>query len=128
MNLLKETLTKIKDMGKTTKDILWCGSENFGWFTWEDFSSLANVEYDGGYGAAEVAQDLKVVGNDFWLERHEYDGSEWWEFKEIPKKPEEFRKPVALTIGQAQKLDIAVSCGWEDLEEINGKGSPNAYK
>lgn len=32
---------------------------------------------------------LIVVGKDFWLERHEYDGSEWWEFKSIPMEPEE---------------------------------------
>lgn len=25
-----------------------------------------------------------VVGDDWWLERHEYDGSEWWEFKRLP--------------------------------------------
>jgi hypothetical protein len=27
-----------------------------------------------------------VVGKDWWLERHEYDGSEWWEFKTMPDK------------------------------------------
>ena len=32
-----------------------------------------------------------VVGNNWWLERHEYDGSEWWEYKQFPVKPEETR-------------------------------------
>lgn len=26
-----------------------------------------------------------VVGKDFWLERGEYDGSEWWSFKTTPQ-------------------------------------------
>lgn len=37
----------------------------------------------------EIDMGLIVVGKDFWLERHEYDGSEWWEFKSIPMEPEE---------------------------------------
>jgi len=31
---------------------------------------------------------LTVAGDDWWLERHGYDGSEWWEFKTLPKKSE----------------------------------------
>jgi hypothetical protein len=30
---------------------------------------------------------LQLVGETFWIERAEYDGSEWWEYKEIPKRP-----------------------------------------
>ena len=25
-----------------------------------------------------------LVGDGWWIERFEYDGSEWWEFKTIP--------------------------------------------
>jgi hypothetical protein len=34
-----------------------------------------------------------VIGSDWWLERHEYDGSEWWEFKSLPK-PREAAQPL----------------------------------
>ena len=36
--------------------------------------------------------DLIVVGKDFWIERHEYDGSELWEFKRMPEEPKETRE------------------------------------
>jgi len=34
-----------------------------------------------------IRNDLYVVGEDWWLERGEYDGSEWWEFKRLPECP-----------------------------------------
>ena len=34
---------------------------------------------------------LVVVGKDFWLERNNYDGSEWWEFKQVPVEPFEVK-------------------------------------
>ena len=46
-----------------------------------------------GFGGAEVNENLFVVGADWWLERHEYDGSEWWEFKTLPTKPPLERAP-----------------------------------
>jgi len=93
MNLLQETLEILSEHGKTKDDVLWCGSEAFGYFTWEDFEELANDDYNESYGLQEVVTDLLIVGKDFWLERHEYDGSEWWEYKSFPKKPERYVKP-----------------------------------
>ena len=34
----------------------------------------------------------KIVGDNWWLERDEYDGAEGWEFKVMPIKPNS--KPV----------------------------------
>jgi hypothetical protein len=96
MNLLTETVEKIKEFNKKPEDVLWVGAEEFGHFTWSDFAELANQEYDEGYGGNEVPMDLVVVGDGWWLERHEYDGSEWWEIKSQPKKPEKYRKPTTL--------------------------------
>ena len=124
MNLLKETIEALKENGKTPQDVKWCGSVSFGSFNWDTFKSIANVKYDAGYGAPEVAQDLVIVGKDFWLERHEYDGAESWHYKVTPVKPK-LVKPLALTVGQANKLGFGVSCGWQDLNEINGKKSLN---
>ena len=49
--------------------------------------SIANIGYDNSYGAPEIAVDLVIVGDNWWLTRGEYDGSEWWDFHTIPILP-----------------------------------------
>lgn len=82
-NLLKETKLLLKNHGKTMADIVAVGGNDFQ-MPVEDFIRLADKEYDDSYGVTKVAGDLILLGNDFWLERHEYDGSEWWEYKTLP--------------------------------------------
>jgi hypothetical protein len=86
-NLLEETINKLENKNKTENDILWIGTDE--WYcTWNEFKNLANFTYDSGYGGIEINSELLVVASDFWLERAEYDGGEWWEFKQLPKKPD----------------------------------------
>ena len=87
--LLEETLEQLKAAGKSTDDVKWVGSRD-GKFVapWKVAEPMFNVDYDSGFGAQEVAPDLVVVGQDWWLERHEYDGSEWWEYKTMPRMRE----------------------------------------
>ena len=118
INLLDETKDILADNYKTINDIKWIGNNKF-YFDANEFLKIANVEYDDGYGAPEVAQDLLVVGDNWWLERHEYDGLEWWEYKEIPLKPNKKIKLRALTVGQAKKLGFNVRVGWENLKRLN---------
>lgn len=82
INFLQETKEVLEKYNKTFDDIIFvadcfhqlCISP-------EEFIRRAeNIIYDNGYGLEEIV----VVGKDFWLERHEYDGSEWWEYKSIP--------------------------------------------
>ena len=88
MNLLNETLNILKENGKTTADVRWVGRASISAKCgWDDFSKQADFEYNDGYGWQEIPADLVVVGDNWWLERAEYDGSEWWEFKTIPKGP-----------------------------------------
>jgi hypothetical protein len=117
-NLLKETLYLIKHSGKTENDILWVGTSTE-YMTWENFKKIADTDYDESWGSPKVAQDLMIVGDGWWVERGEYDGSEWWEFKQIPVKPEKLIEAKALTVNQAEKLGYEVSCGWESLARIN---------
>ncbi len=98
MTLLEETIEFLKTYGKTPEDVLWCGDEHH-WFPWEVFEVYADFEYDSGFGGQEVAPDILVVGDGWWMERGEYDGSEWWEFKTLPKKPESMMPPVKLVGG-----------------------------
>ena len=93
--MLKETLEALWQHGKKSSDVKWCGTEN-GWCTWDEFAAVADVEYDSGYSASKVAKDLVIVCEDWWLERREYDGSSWWEFKTLPVKPKAHRVPQAV--------------------------------
>lgn len=87
MNLREETLETLKAYNKTVEDIRFICSGNRN-IPIDLFFIKANKEYDDGYGGAEVDMALQIVGDDWWLERGEYDGSEWWEFKTMPKKPD----------------------------------------
>lgn len=108
INLLEETKEILENHNKTIEDIKWIGTRKH-YVDINKFLELADAEYDSGYGGQEVADNLLVVGNNWWLERHEYDGSEWWEYKSIPQKPNEFLKLKSLF------ADV----GWDSLEKIN---------
>lgn len=108
-NLLEETKEALHFLGLTLDDVRWVGCRDFK-ISMEQFIELADQEYDSGFGGQEVAKDLLVVGDNWWLERHEYDGSEWWEIKRLPQEPEETREIERL---------ISQNCMWSSLEEIN---------
>ena len=107
MNLLKETLTILVRNHKQLTDVEWIGGKDFE-IPIAEFISLADTEYNNGYGSPKVATDLIIVGKDFWLERNEYDGSEWWDFKERPQRPSHL-KSITRLIGD----------GYETLSELN---------
>lgn len=91
MNLLKETFSILEHHGKSLDEIRYVFGHDFR-IPVDNFIDVANkTDYDDGYGLPEIATDLIVAGDDFWLERHEYDGSEWWEYKEHPTPPEEIK-------------------------------------
>ena len=46
---------------------------------------LDEIEYDNGYGGQELFGRI-LTNKNSWLERGEYDGSEWWEYRTIPTK------------------------------------------
>jgi len=118
-NLLQETIGILTEHGKVESDIKWVGTRNV-WSTWENFKNIADLEYDSGFGSSKVADNLLIVGKNWWLTREEYDGSEWWEFHTMPICPLEKIDIKALTVNQAEANGIDVSCGWESLESLNG--------
>lgn len=92
INFKEELLEALKLHNKTTNDILWVEAVNK-----ENEKIEINLRYflfsldflyDNGYGMVRINTQLKIVGSNWWLEREEYDGSEWWEFKEYPTRPE----------------------------------------
>ena len=107
-NLLQETLDTLKQHDKTPSDVLWVGAPAYGYMTWDEYAAIADVNYYSGYGSQEVAKDLVIVGKGWCMERGEYDGSEWWDFKTPPKKPKHHR-PAKSVIGGM----------WASLERIS---------
>ena len=111
-NLGKETISFLKKHGKKWSDVVGVCGNDFQ-ITKEQFLELADKRYDSGYGGNEVALDLKVVGKDFWLERNEYDGAEWWEYKEIPNLS-------ALPIKKVDRIIRDADHYWADsISELN---------
>lgn len=49
-----------------------------------------------------------LVGEEWWIERCEYDGAEWWEFKCIPARSKYMKNVTNLHKGM-----------WDTLEEMN---------
>lgn len=91
-NLLTETTEAIGELLPDVRFVM-CGEYSC---TWDQFAEWAkDINYDDGYGLEEIPESLKVVGSDWWIERHGYDGSEWWEFKQLPNRPE-VTKPFKL--------------------------------
>ncbi|MEK9355154.1 hypothetical protein V9756_23375, partial [Escherichia coli] len=76
---LKETEEAIADSGHVPEDIIFIGSRTTGHScTWDEFQTIADFEYDSGYGGQEVVSDIEIVFNvGQSMHRGEYDGSEW---------------------------------------------------
>ena len=105
--IIKETVGHLEELGYGESDVLWVGSRD-GKFamSWADFKDkFKNLEYDAGYGRQEIAADLVVVGENWWLEREEYDGAECWVYKKSPK----------ITSGKSFDKIIG---SWDDLADI----------
>ena len=82
-NLLTETTEALEAESLTWDDVRFVRTAH-NQFTVEEAKKMMDFEYNSGYGMAEVDESLMVVGDDWWLERMEYDGSEWWVFKSMP--------------------------------------------
>lgn len=108
-NLLKETEVVLKKHGKTWDDVQWVGGDDFA-IPVNNFIEVARkTDYDNWYGSPRVAIDLHIVGDGWYMERQEYDGAEYWEFRQPPVMP-----AAARTVNK-----LAVKTGGRDtLEEV----------
>lgn len=94
-NLKESTISALLKHGKSINDVKWIGCRFFK-IPIDKFWEMSDREFNAGYGSAEVAEDLLVVGDTWWLERGEYDGSEWWQYKEKPEEPKSVFVPPTL--------------------------------
>ena len=53
------------------------------------FLEALDFEYDSGYGSQHIGGVIWLNETNEWLERREYDGSEWWEHMYCPDIPDE---------------------------------------
>ena len=107
-NLWEETIEFLKENDKTFEDVLFIQGEDFK-VAKENFEIVAKkTNYNDSFGAQHVATDLVLVGDGWWIERFEYDGSEWWEFKTIPTEKSEVVPIFYLDRGM-----------WDTLKEMN---------
>lgn len=49
--------------------------------------TLKEINYDNGYGIQELFGTI-VFKDGTWLDRGEYDGSEWWQSHKLPREEE----------------------------------------
>lgn len=108
-NLLTETLNMMQRQGQSPETVAWVGNGKVAG-TWDAFAALADFSYDAGHDEQNIRQSLVVVFNDgSWLERHEYDESEWWEYKKTPSVTlNEYGVLSGLTLRGLK------NCGWWD--------------
>lgn len=108
--LIQETKDFIAAQGYTKEDIQWIGGNDFT-IPLDNFWKSAPQYYNAGYGAQEVAADLKIVFKDgTWMMREEYDGSEWWAYRRCPSMP--------LRIENVTHF-VSRDSGWDSLKRIN---------
>ena len=128
INLKEETIEILKHWGKTVDDVMWVGSMDGKYaLSWLEFEKIADkIEYDNGYGGQEIYEHLVVVGNDWWLERYEYDGAERWDLKSHPTLKHD---AMAFVFGENRRQIVAVgeasvgksgACDLEETKEFVG--------
>lgn len=105
--LLYKVTEALELNGKTPDDVKWVGNSKMK-FSWEHFCSVANqpvTNFDN------VADDLKICGDDWWLELedHDYHGYRWV-YSTCPVEPK-------LTVNVNKVIDYD-SC-WVSLDEMN---------
>lgn len=84
------------------------------------------INYYSGYGTAVIDLTLKIVLKDGrWLERREYDGSEWWVLRSKPNMPHEIPKKLDIGI----LLDGKHKCQQAEIDgqSINRKHEQDKY-
>lgn len=82
-NAKQEILAHIKDRRVTQVLIVCEDVEVFVKGTLEEVLLKLDFEYDDGYGGQELFGYI-WYDDETWSDREEYDGSEWWEYRECP--------------------------------------------
>jgi len=95
INLLKETIAQISNVDKTIEDIIAINIYKFNLET-EEYEILLKTDkvnnkifknldilYDNTYGTQEI-EGIILFNDNSWLNREEYNSSEWWKYNKAP--------------------------------------------
>jgi hypothetical protein len=101
MNAKLELLDKLNEMNKTIENVLAINIKFYIGYDivdgkYVDFELIKinvignknvinnlDVEYYEGFGSQQL-RGVVLLDNNDWLERQQYDGSEWWEYRKCP--------------------------------------------
>lgn len=61
------------------------GGSDIDWDAASEKLGVESWDYNDGYGTQEFMGFITLKDCDVWLERREYDGSEWWQVVRKPK-------------------------------------------
>lgn len=101
INLLAETIHDIIAAHQTTDTVRYVRSRDGEYVaSWEEFAKIADINYDNGYGSAQIPSDLIVEFIDgTYLYRDEYDGAEGWEYNQPLPSIQPDPKPITKLTG-----------------------------
>ncbi len=86
MNAKRELLQKIDNIDKKIEDVDWL-EISLPYYEHKKYTKIEelDIEYNNDFGTQHLYGSV-VFKDGTWLERGEYDGSEWWEYKQVPTK------------------------------------------
>lgn len=128
INFLTETKDFVTMTMHSGLDITFIGSKDgeYG-CTWQEFESLANFDYEPGYGRQQVAKDLVILFSDkTFMSRSEHAGKESWVFNTPIIATEEPKKIVSLFITEEDSDNLRESI--QELAEQLPFELPEALK
>jgi hypothetical protein len=101
MDFYEETIECMNLYKKAMEDVAYVTVDGERCFKPERFfERIKGIEYYSGYGHQEINPGLQIVFKDgSFLEREEYDGSEWWHFiapKKLDVELEEFPDDIVI--------------------------------
>lgn len=62
---------------------------------YEEFLNKLDFDYDDGFGLQHMFGTVWLSEPNIWMDRGEYDGSEWWRVNQCPEIPEELSKQLS---------------------------------
>jgi len=72
---------------------------------YDNFLLSIDKEYNNGYGGQELFGVI-FCEDGVWMQRGEYDGSEWWDIYQYPDMRNSFSEPDVLRYERNRKLKI----------------------
>lgn len=122
MTLLETLKATLKEGEKNLDDIRWIGCKDFS-IPIENFLELAARIQD--HFGADIAIDLVVVGNDFWVERDSLHSGEIWVLRKSPIKPKiecSLKTLTAKDLTEEEERKATI-----DLRNVDDEKRPYSY-